>query len=124
MKSRSLLAGIIASLALCLAACGTGLMGADPSASSPASSHFKADLASGYTLIEGVRITLTSAVKAKAITPAKAEAAQVQCKAFTSTLDALRAAGESPSSQTATSATVVAIQALAVLVAAQEGASK
>jgi hypothetical protein len=127
MKSlRTLLvaAVIAAAGAFSLAGCGTGTGAADPAASSPASSHFKADLAAGYGAVQAVRVATTSALQAHAITVAQAEAVQTQAKAFTATLDSLRAAGASPGAQTTLTATLLAINAATIFITASQGVPK
>lgn len=114
-----------AGAALALSACGTGTApGADASASTPASSHFKADLAAGYGAVQAVRVATTSALQAHAITVAQAEAVQTQARAFTATLDSLRAAGASPGNQTTLTATLLAINAATVFITASQGVPK
>lgn len=126
-RSLALLAALAVG-AFSLAACGTGLGAADPAASgvsaSAVASHFKADLATGYDTIKVVRIGATNALQAHAITADQAEAIQTQCKAFTATLDSLRAAGESPGNQTTLTATLVAIQAATVFITVSQGVPK
>lgn len=107
-----------------MSACGTGAGAADPSASSPASSHFNADLAAGYVAIKAVRVGTTSALQAHAISVAQAEAVQTQAKAFTATLDSLRAAGQTPNSQTTLTATLLAINAATIFITASQGVPK
>lgn len=123
---RSLLAAVLVSACavLSLSACGTGSGAADPAASTPASSHFKADLAAGYGSVQAVRVATTSALQAHAITLAQAQAVDTQAKAFTATLDSLRAAGASSGSQTTLTATLLAINAAAVFITASQGAPK
>lgn len=127
-KFRSLLAcaALAAGLALCIstAGCGTGSSAADPAASSPASSHFNADLAAGYDTVKAVRVASTNALNAHAITVTQAGAVQTQCKAFTATLDSLRAAGATSNSQTTLTATLLAINAATIFITASQGAPK
>lgn len=128
IKFRSILACLALALGFAamplLTACGTGVGGADPAASTPATSHFKADLASGYGAIEAVRVAATSALQTKAITVAQAQAVQTQCQALTATLDSLRAMGESSTSQTALTATLAAIGAATVYITTSQGVPK
>lgn len=125
---RSLLAcaalacGLVA--ALTISACGTGSGAADPAASSPASSHFKADLAAGYLALEAVRVGATNALNAHAITVAQAQAVQTQCKAFTATLDTLRAGTATTANQTTLTATLLAITAATAYVTISQGVPK
>ena len=107
-----------------MSACGTGLSGADAAASTPATSHFNADLVAGYDSIKVVRVGTTSALQSHAITFAQAEAVQTQCKAFTATLDSLRAAGATSSSQTTLTATLLAINAATIFITASQGVPK
>lgn len=126
MKSFRFLA-LLAALAvgaLSLSACGTGSGAADPAASSPASSHYKADLAAGYDALQAVRVGATSALKSHAITADQAEAVQTQCKAFTATLDTLRAGTATTANQTTLTATLLAIAAATAYVTTTQGVSK
>ena len=109
-----------------LSACGTGTSALDPGtgASTPATSHFKADLATGYDAIAAVRVAASSALEAHAITVDQGVAVQTQCTAFTATLDSLRTIGETASSQTALMATLMAIKAATNLVATTQGVSR
>lgn len=108
-----------------LGGCGTGTgAGADPAASSPASSHYKADLAAGYSAVEAVRVGITSALQTHVITVAQAEAVSTQCKAFTVTLDTLRAGAASTANQTTLTATLLAISAATAFVTISQGVPK
>jgi len=123
LRSLALLAALAIG-AFSLTACGTGAGAADPAASTVATSHFKADLAAGYGAVEAVRVATTKALQAHAITVSQAEAVQTQAKAFTATLDSLRAAGASPGSQTTLTATLLAINAATVFITASQGVPK
>jgi len=136
-KFRSLFAGIAFAIGVAvsiiglgavggalLTACGTGAAGADPSASSPASSHYKADLAAGYDAIAAVRIGVLKAAQAHAITVTQAEAVQTQCKAFTATLDTLRAGAATSTNQTMLTATLLAISAATAYTTISQGVPK
>lgn len=124
---RSLLAcaALAAGLALCAgtAGCGTGATG-DPASSSPASSHFKADLAIGYRTLEAVDVGATNALQAHAITVNQAEAVKTQRAAFKAVLDGLRAAGDTTASQNTLTSTLAAIKAAALFVAISQGVPK
>jgi hypothetical protein len=125
-KLRSILAcaALAAGLALAAASAGCGTSTtADTAASTPAASHFKADLASGYLAVQAVRISTTNALVAGIVTKAQAQAVQDQCKAFTATLDGLRAIGESTSTQSTLTATLQAISAATIFVTATQGGS-
>jgi hypothetical protein len=125
-RSLFVCAALAASLALAVSVsgCGTGAGAADAAASTPASSHFKADLAAGYDAIQAVRIGTTSALQAHAITVDQAQAVQTQCKAFTATLDSLRAAGATSTSQSTLTATLLAINAATIFITASQGVPK
>lgn len=110
--------------ALSLAACGTGSGAADPAASTPAASHFKADLAAGYGLLQVVDVGTTNALQAHAITVAQAKAVQTQRDAFKSALDSLRVAGDSGANQTTLTATLAAIQAATAFITISQGVPK
>lgn len=122
-KFRSFLTGLALCIGLSavftLAACATP-GGSDPNASTPASSHFKADLASGFYAIEAVRATTTSALQAHVITFTQAEAVQNQCRAFTATLKSLQASGHTAGSQDVLTATLEAIKAAKIFVSVSQ----
>lgn len=125
--SRSLLACAALALgfaAASMSACGTGAAAADPSASSPASSHFKADLATGYDALEAARVGVLKAAQAHVITADQAAAVQVQCKAFTTTLDTLRAGAATSGNQTMLTATLLAISAATAYFTVTQGVPK
>lgn len=123
---RSLLAAcaLLLAAAFSLTACGTGAGAADPAASTPASSHYKADLAAGYDALQAVRVGATSALQSHAITFTQAEAVQTQCKAFTSTLDTLRAGTATTANQTTLTATLLAIAAATAYITTSQGVPK
>ncbi len=118
IKFRSLFAGLAICLgfASCLTLPGCAMPGADPNASSPATSHFKADLASGFYAVEAVRAAGTAALQTQAITIAQAQAVRIQCNAFTATLKSLEAAGQTANSQDTLTATLSAIKAAKIFV--------
>jgi hypothetical protein len=118
-----LLMAALAVGAFSLSACGTGSAAVD-AASAPTASHYNADLATGYGAVQAVRVVTTNALQAHAITVGQAEAVQTQCKAFTATLDGLRAIGASSGSQTTLTATLVAINAATVFITASQGVPK
>lgn len=125
---RSLLAcaALGAALAMCAgsAGCGIGAAASDPTASSPASSHFKADLAIGYRTLEAVDVGAANALQAHAITVDQAEAVKTQRAAFKAVLDGLRTAGDTTASQSTLTSTLVAIKAAALFVAISQGVPK
>lgn len=124
LRSFALLAALAVGLAS-LTACGTGTApGADAAASAPAATHFKADLAAGYGAVEAVRVVTANALQAHAISVDQAKAVQTQCAAFTATLDSLRAAGDSSTSQSALTATLAAINAATIFITASQGVQK
>ena len=106
-----------------LAACGTSVPGsAAPAsaASTPALSHFNADLTAGFSLVASVRTATLAAYNAKALSHDKSAAIEAQCTAFTATLKSLQALGDTSSSESAASAQLQAIQSFMAL-AALEG---
>lgn len=107
-----------------LAGCGTGSAGADPSASTPATSHYKADLAVGYGALEVIDVGTKNALNAGAITVDQAVSVRTQRKAFKAALDSLAAAGASAGNQTTLSATLAAITAAQAFVAISQGVKK
>lgn len=124
---RSVLILIATAVVMGLAACGSttpGTPSTASSASSPATSHFKADLTLAYTSVQAIRVTVTSATNAKLLKSDAAQLAQNQCKAFTKTLDSLAKDGDSVASGDTLSATLAAIDALNVFVTAQQGVPK
>lgn len=116
------LALFAAAIMVTLAACGTGttIGGAASAASTPALSHFNADLTAGFSLVAGVRTATLAAYNAKALSHDKASAIEDQCTAFTATLKSLQALGDTSSSESAASAQLQAIQSFMAL-AALEG---
>lgn len=122
-RSLALMA-VLAVGAMSLTACGTGAAIGDPAASTPASSHFNADLATGYGAVQAVRVVTMNALQAHAITVDQAKAVATQCTAFTATLDSLRAAGDSSTSQSALTATLAAINAATIFITASQGVLK
>jgi hypothetical protein len=122
-RSLTLLAALVIGAAS-ITACGTGTGATDPAASTPASSHFNADLATGYGAVQAVRVVTTNALQAHAISVDQAKAVQAQCTAFTATLDSLRSAGASSTSQSALTATLAAINAATIFITASQGVQK
>lgn len=126
-KFRSLL--VCAALALGLAvtasitACATPPP-SDPSAATPASTHYKADLATGYDALELARVGVLKAAQQHVITVDQAAAVQVQCKAFTTTLDTLRAGAATSGNQTVLTATLLAISAATAYFTVTQGVPK
>lgn len=123
MKSiRFLLAAALVAV-MSMTACTTAPV--DPTSdSTPAVSHFKAQLASGYGVLEVARVGLLNAGQSGAMDVKHVAAAQTQLKAFEKTLDLLRAGGTSPANQTNLQFTLTAISALEVLITASQGALK
>lgn len=124
IRSLAMLAALAVGLS-CLTACNTtGLAPADPAASTPATSHYKADLAAGYLTLKAVRSGVLLAAQTGKLDVAHVQAAQDQCHAIQVTLDLLRETGDTPTNQTTLSATVLAAQALTVLITASQGVQK
>lgn len=123
IRSLVVLAALAVGLSF-LAACGTGAGAADPAASTPATSHFKADLAVGYGALQVIDVGAKNALQAHAITVDQAVSVQTQRKAFKAALDSLEAAGASPGNQTTLTATLAAITAAQAFVAISQGVQK
>lgn len=128
-KLRSLFACLALTVGLAgavfMTACGTGSAGADPSASSPASSHFKADLATAYGTLTVIETGAKIALQAGYLNGAQVDGFIAQRASFKKTLDDLVAAGDSPSNRTALANAIVAINAAkAIIQASQPGATK
>lgn len=126
LRSLALMAAIAVG-ALSLAACGTGTgvaAAAASSASAPAASHFKADLATGYRSLETAQAGATWALEQHLITADQAQGIRTQVKAFTTSLDLLRADGDTPSAQTKLTATLNAVSSLAAIIPPSKGVPK
>lgn len=97
----------------------------DPTSdSTPAASHFKAQLAAGYGTLQVVRVGLLNAGQSGALDVKKVAATQTQLKAFQATLDLLRTGGATPANQSNLQLTLTAISALEILVTASQGVQK
>jgi hypothetical protein len=121
------LLAVLAVGALSLSACGTGTgaaVSAASSASAPAASHFKADLATGYRALEVAQAGTTWALEQHKLTADQAQGIRTQVIAFTTSLDLLRADGDTPSAQTKLTATLNAVSALAAIVPTSKGVPK
>lgn len=117
------LALFAAAVMVSIAACGTGVGGSTPpasGASTPATSHFNADLTAGFLAIEAVREGTLAAITSGSLSKDKGRAIQTQCTALTATLKSLKALGDTPSSEDAVAQQILAIQSFAAL-AALEG---
>ena len=128
LRSIALLA-VLAVGALSMTACGTGTGGgaalpAASAASAPAASHFKADLATGYRALEAAQAGTTWALEQHKLSADQAQGIRTQVIAFTTSLDLLRADGDSPSAQTKLTATLNAVSALAAIVPTSKGVPK
>lgn len=110
--------------AVTLAACGTGTPSTPTAASTPAVSHFNADLTVGFTTIEAVRGATLAAYQSGSLSKPKAQAIETQCIAFTATLKALKALGDTSSSEGAVAAQLAAIQSFVALAALEGVISK
>lgn len=98
---------------------------ADPTSdSTPAASHFKAQLAAGYGTLQIVRVGLLNAGQSGALDVKKVAATQTQLKAFQATLDLLRTGGATPANQSNLQLTLTAISALEILVTVSQGVQK
>jgi hypothetical protein len=104
-----------------LAGCNTSTSpsATDPAASTPALSHYNADLTAAYSSLAAVRKALLGAGQAGLITKAKAQTIQTQCKIFEKTLDTLRQFGESDGNQSILTNTIDELYQLSLLVAAE-----
>ncbi len=126
-RSLALLAALAVS-ALSLAACGTGIGAADPAASSASAagvtSHFKADLATGYGALAAIEVGAKVALQGGYLTNAQVDGFIAQRAAFKKALDDLVVAGDSPSSQTTLATTLAAINAAQAIIKASQGVPK
>ncbi len=129
LRSLALLA-VIAVGALSMTACGTGTGGgaappaAASAASAPAASHYKADLAAAYDTLALAQTAVTSALQAHKVTADEAQAVRTQCKALTTLLDGLAAAGDSTSSEAKLAAAVAAVNAVSDYLKSPTGVPK
>lgn len=112
----------VAGAAMCsLAACGTGSIAADPAASSPATSHFKADLATGYGTLAAIEVGAKVALQGGYLSGSQVDGFIAQRAAFKKTLDDLRAAGDSLGNETALANVLAAISAAKSIIQASQG---
>lgn len=126
LRSLAMLA-VLAVGALSLSACGTGTgatVAAASSASAPAPSHFKADLATGYRSLEAAQTGAKWALEQHLLTADQAQGIRTQVVAFTTSLDLLRADGDTPSAQTKLTATLNAVSSLAAIIPPSKGVPK
>jgi hypothetical protein len=94
------------------------------SGATPAVSHYKADLALGYETLTAVRSGVLIAAQEGKLDANHVRAAQDQCNAVKATLDLLRQTGDTPTNQSTLRYTVLAAQALTVLITASQGVQK
>jgi hypothetical protein len=123
IRSLAMLAALAVGLS-CLTACATDAVPGDPTASTPAMGHFKADLAASYDALKVIDVGTTAALQSGAITKTQAQGVQKQRQAFKQALDSLAQAGVSASSQTTLTATLAAINAAVIFVTISQGVPK